>query len=176
MFTKLGIKMTPGLRKLPRRATAPGTTRTPRRSKSYFRSNLSKYSKGPDSIFSMRRRRNKSEIACFTHWCTVIEPSSAISATRSCPSSSFAITNSTSRRASRFSGVISAICSNQPPMRASRSLIAQSYRGSSRPRGATRPTRCARRAARRRCARSRARPRRRVRRGSPRDPSARRAR
>ena len=92
--------------KLPRRATAGGTTRTPvaRSASSLMPLNLvgtlSKKVMSPAPIWRLSFRRNDSSTAFLTHWCTVHSPTALRSATRSVPASRRPSTSSTAARTS----------------------------------------------------------------------------
>ncbi len=115
--------MTPGSRKLPQRAEAPGTTRTPASAKPCFKGSLSAYSNGPTSRVSMAETRKSSRIACFSHSWTTTSPSEPTSATRASPWSSRLIASWMSAVASGSPGCNSARRSHNALMVACRSAI-----------------------------------------------------
>src|SRR6478736_6167257 len=126
MFTYEGIRMAPLAMKLPRRATAGGTTRTPVAAISSadrcenLVCTLSKKASSPAFMITLSFRRKDSSTAFLIHWCTVHWPTPSRVATRSLPVFRSAITCSTASLTSlgaeaaemvaRFSHAVSMIC------------------------------------------------------------------
>ncbi len=99
--------------KLPRRATAPGTTRKPAARKRFspqpanLLGTLSKAGApaAPPSTTALSLRRNDSSTAFLSHWLTCQPPSAPRSATRALPLSSSSSAASTASRTSLLAGV-----------------------------------------------------------------------
>src|SRR4051812_38583395 len=126
MFTYDGIRIAPFATKLPWRATAGGTTRTPvaaicsgDRCENLV-CTLSKKASSPAFVITLSFRRKDSSTAFLIHWCTVHWPTPWRVATRSLPVFSSLTTWSTASRTSlgaeeaerlaRLSHAVSMVC------------------------------------------------------------------